>query len=149
MPGSIESHMNPYYSYHAEIQLYPEDVENPYLIDGKYLIVENADGQKGLYTIDGKEIMSCEFEHIFYDDNTGGLFLAEKDDKWAYYDKSGKMVCDRMHDEVSNIHDGLFWGYDWDSDKYVVYSTEGRRVSDDAYDFVDEMANGLFTAKRI
>ena len=148
MPGSIESHMNPYYSYHAEIQLYPEDVENPYLIDGKYLIVENADGQKGLYTIDGKEIMSCEFEHIFYDDNTGGLFLAEKDDKWAYYDKSGKMVCDRMHDEVSNIHDGLFWGYDWDSDKYVVYTTEGRRVSDDAYDFVDEMANGLFTAKK-
>jgi len=147
-PDRIVDSVDSYFRYYADIMQYPEDVENPYLINDKYLVFKNDDGKEGIYTINGREVLAPEFDDILYDENTGGLFLVKKDGKRAYYDKSGKMVCDKMYDNVGNIIDGVFWCYDRDSDKYIIYSVDANPISDLTFDIIGEMANGLVVVKR-
>jgi len=127
---------------------YSEDCENRYLIDGEYIVLTNEEGQKGIYTIKGKEVLPVEFDDINYNDYTGGLLKVCKDHKWAYYDKSGKMVCDRMYDKVSSVKDKMFWCYDEESDSYKVFSADGYQVSDSSFDYISEMANGFAVVRR-
>lgn len=117
----------------------------PCLIDDEYLILINENEEKGVYTIDGKEILPMEFDNIWYNDSTGGLFRVYKDGKTAYYDKTGKMVCSRMYDEVSDVGGGIFEGLDWDTGECDVYFTDGTLISA-SYE-VKEWANGLAVVK--
>ena len=131
---------NEFYSYSSE------DREFRYLIDDQYLIFQNDDGQIGLYTIEGKEVLPFEFDNIRYDKYTGGLFKVEKDNKEAYYDKSGRIVCDSMYDFVSDVVDDMF--YCEKDDKFIVYSVEGNKVSNTYFDEIDERVNRLITVKK-
>ncbi|MDI9488558.1 MAG: sigma-70 family RNA polymerase sigma factor, partial [Bacillota bacterium] len=126
----------------------PEDCHNQYLIDGKFIVLENDKDQRGVYTIKGKEILPSAFDKIEYNEYTGGLFRVSKDDMWAYYNKSGEIICDKMYDELGPVIDKMFWCYDEESDKYKVYSVDGYQVSDSSYDYIGEMANGLVVVKR-
>ncbi len=123
-----------------------EESEFKYLIDDRYLIFQNDDGQVGLYTIDGKEVLPIEFDNIRYNEYTGGLFEVEKGKKKAYYDKSGKIVCDGMYKYVSDVVDDMF--YCQKDDKYIVYSVEGNKISNTYFDKIDERVNGLITVKK-
>ena len=129
-----------------ETYYYSEESEFKYLIDDQYVIFYNDDGQEGLYTIEGKEVLPFEFDRIEYNEYTGGLFKVEKDNKEAYYDKSGKMVCDSMYDFVSYVVDDMF--YCNKDNKYIVYSVEGNKVSNTYFDEIDERVNGLITVKK-
>lgn len=124
---------------------YSEDSENRYTIDGKYFIVENDDKQKGVYTLNGKEILPTKFDDITYNEETCGLFKVECNYKEAYYNKSGKMICNNMYDEVSNVVDGIF--YCKDGDHYRIYSTNGQIV-DSTFDGIGEMINELVVVKK-
>lgn len=131
---------NKFYSYSSE------EREFKYLIDDQYLIFQNDDWQLGVYTIEGKEVLPFEFDSIEYNEYTGGLFKVKKDNKEAYYDKSGKMVCDSMYDFVSYVVDDMFYcNKDY---KHIVYSVEGNKVSNTYFDDIDERVNGLITVKK-
>lgn len=119
-----------------------ENSNTPYLVKDKYLIL-CKDGKEGLFTVDGKEILPVQYDDILYNETTGGMFLAEKDFRQAYYDESGKMVPDRMYDEVSGVSDGIFWCYDQDSEEYKVFADNGKQVSVTSFAGIYDMINGL------
>lgn len=131
-------------------QRYGDDSQSKYLIDGKYFICQNDSGYKGVYTIDGEEILPLEFDEILYNEFTGGLFQVKKGDKFAFYDKSGKMVSDTMYGEyeIGYVRDGMFWCYDADSDKCKIFSMDGRQVSNVTFDYIAEMINGLAVVEK-
>lgn len=129
-------------------QRYGDDSESKYLIDDEYFICQNDSGYKGVYTIDGEEIIPVEFDQVFHNEFTGGLFWVRKGDKVAYYDKSGKMVCDRMYDDIGHVRDSMFWCYDGDSNEYKIYSLDGQQVSNYTFDYIAEMINGLAVVKK-
>lgn len=133
--------------YRYEDTQHPEDCDNQYLIDGKYLVFENDEGQSGVYTINGKEVLPLGFDEIDYNDYTGGLFKVRKNDKLAYYDKSGRIVCDGIYDDVGYVTDGMFWCYDKKSNKYKIYSVDGKPVSNYSFDYIGEMTNGMVVVK--
>lgn len=133
---------NDFYAY------WSEDRENQYVIDDQYLIFQDNSGQVGIYTINGEEVLPFEFDNIRYDEYTGGLYKVEKNNKEAYYSKSGKMICDNLCDSVSDVIEGMFWCYDNDSNKYKVYSVDGRQISNSTFDDIGEMANGLVVVKK-
>lgn len=124
------------------------DKKNHYVFDEQYVFFQNDSGQVGLYTINGEEVLPYEFDKIRYEDYTGGLYKVEKNNKVTYYSKSGKMICDSMCDNVSDVIDGMFWCYHKDSNRYKVYSVDGRQISTSTFDGIGEMANGLVTVKR-
>lgn len=127
------------------LDLYSEDNENRYTIDGKYFVVKNDDNQKGVYRVDGKEILPIKYDYITYNENTGGLFKVECDDKEAYYNKSGEMICNNMCDIVSNVIDDMF--YCKDADNYSIYSTNGQIIGS-TFDNIGEMTNGMVVVKK-
>ena len=129
-------------------QRYGDDSESKYLIDGKYFVCQNDSGYKGVYTVEGEEILPVEFDQIFYNEFTGGLFWVRKGNKVAYYNKSGEMVCDKMYDDIGSVRDGMFWCYDEDSNKCKIYSVDGRQVSDSTFDYIYEMINGLAVVEK-
>ncbi|MGI6706725.1 MAG: sigma-70 family RNA polymerase sigma factor [Clostridia bacterium] len=120
---------NDFYAYSSE------DTEFKYLIDGRYLIFQNDDGQVGLYTIDGKEVLPIEFDDIECNDYTGGLLRVQKGNKQTYYDKSVQIVCDGMYESLSDVIDGVFYCVeDYDDYQCRLYSVDGTQISDSTYD---------------
>ncbi|MEC9220541.1 MAG: WG repeat-containing protein [SAR324 cluster bacterium] len=45
------------------------------------------------------------FDYVF--DFSEGLWMVEKDGKWGYIDKSGKVVVEPQYDWVSDFSEGL------------------------------------------
>ncbi|MGB4387535.1 MAG: sigma-70 family RNA polymerase sigma factor, partial [Caldicoprobacterales bacterium] len=129
---------------------YDDDSESKYLIDGKYFVCQNDNGYKGVYTIDGEEILPLEFDEILYNEFTGGLFRVKKGDKFAFYDKSGKMVSDTMYGEyeIGYVRDGMFWCADRDRNNYKIYTVDGRQLSNSTFDSIIEMVNGLAVVEK-
>ncbi len=137
-----------YHSVDNEAYASTEEREFRYLIDDQYLIFQNDDYQLGVYTIEGKEILPFEFDSIYYNELTDGLFKVEKDNRAAYYDKSGNMITDKMYDDVGSVTDGVFWSYDWDSNNYEIYSTDGNKIYNSSFDDIGEIVNGLVAVKK-
>ncbi|HHU55497.1 MAG TPA: WG repeat-containing protein [Acholeplasmataceae bacterium] len=59
----------------------------------------------------------------------------QKDNKWGYYDISGKKVIDFIYDDAYPFVDGV--AVVRETDKYYLINTKGNKIIDDGYDFLE------------
>ena len=124
------------------------DINNRYLIEGRLMVLEDTNGKKGVYTIQGQEILPKEFDDIYYEEEIGGVLLVEKDFKYAYFSTDGDMLCDDFYDVADPIEGGFFRYFDSANQEYSIFSFNGERILDSTYYGLQDMINGLAVVQK-
>lgn len=76
------------------------DIWTAYDSLGKYFVVTNFTGKKGIYELGNKEVVPCIYDHFRLFNNTG---FAEKEEKWAVISGDFKMISDFKFDNPSHF----------------------------------------------
>lgn len=100
----------------------------------------DSNGKWGYINTHGREVLSCEYEHVddyFY----CGLALVKKDGKYGYVDKRGELriVCEYddasfFVDNMASVKKNGFWG--------IITSTEEQKFSL-VFDSASVLGNGI------
>lgn len=69
------------------------------------------DGKYGLITIDGKQIVNCQYDKIYSLIGNENSIVVEKDGKVGVIDNNGRMVVEEKYKEIKKLSDNYKSGY--------------------------------------
>ena len=102
----------------------------------------SKDGKYGLINIDGKEILSTQYDSIETIKGIENSLLVSKDGKYGLVNDSGVVVINPEYKQITKFADDYKNGYITinDNNQYGLVSSTGTQILENKYEKIDEIA---------